>query len=85
LPPQLADASPRNDADPARCHGERPHVRSARVAGVRRGRAFAEKKVLTLEIARKIVTAAEAEAVRNRLAGGRRQKFNIFPFDIYSF
>jgi glc operon protein GlcG len=31
---------------------------------------FAEKKVLTLEIARKIVTAAESEATRNHLAGG---------------
>ena len=30
---------------------------------------FAEKKVLTLEIARKIVTAAESEATRNHLAG----------------
>jgi glc operon protein GlcG len=30
---------------------------------------FLEKKVLTLEIARKIVTAAEAEATRNHLAG----------------
>ena len=30
---------------------------------------FAEKKVLTLEIARKIVTAAESEAARNHLAG----------------
>jgi glc operon protein GlcG len=30
---------------------------------------FAEKKVLTLEIARKVVVAAEAEAVRNHLAG----------------
>jgi len=30
---------------------------------------FAEKKVLTLEIARKIVAAAEAEAARNHLAG----------------
>jgi glc operon protein GlcG len=30
---------------------------------------FAEKKVLTLEIARKVVAAAEAEAVRNNLAG----------------
>jgi glc operon protein GlcG len=30
---------------------------------------FAEKKVLTLEIARKIVTAAESEATLNRLAG----------------
>jgi glc operon protein GlcG len=30
---------------------------------------FAEKKVLTLEIARKIVTAAESEAARNRVAG----------------
>jgi glc operon protein GlcG len=30
---------------------------------------FAEKKVLTLEIARKIVTAAESEANRNHLAG----------------
>ena len=30
---------------------------------------FGEKKVLTLEIARKIVTAAEAEANSNHLAG----------------
>jgi len=30
---------------------------------------FLEKKVLTLEIARKMVTAAEAEATRNHLAG----------------
>jgi glc operon protein GlcG len=30
---------------------------------------FGEKKVLTLEIARKIVTAAELEATRNHLAG----------------
>jgi glc operon protein GlcG len=30
---------------------------------------FGEKKVLTLEIAQKIVTAAESEATRNRLAG----------------
>jgi glc operon protein GlcG len=30
---------------------------------------FAEKKVLTLEIARKVVAAAEAEAARNHLAG----------------
>jgi hypothetical protein len=30
---------------------------------------FGEKKVLTLEIARKIVTAAETEATRNHLAG----------------
>jgi hypothetical protein len=30
---------------------------------------FAEKKVLTLEIARKVVAAAEAEASRNYLAG----------------
>jgi glc operon protein GlcG len=30
---------------------------------------FAEKKVLTLEIARKIVATAETEAVRNHLAG----------------
>src|SRR5258708_24391705 len=30
---------------------------------------FAEKKVLTLEIARKIVATAEAEAARNHLAG----------------
>ena len=30
---------------------------------------FAEKKVLTLEIARKIVGAAESEAERNHLAG----------------
>ena len=30
---------------------------------------FAEKKVLTLEIARKIVTAAELQATRNHLAG----------------
>jgi glc operon protein GlcG len=30
---------------------------------------FAEKKVLTLEIARKIVTAAESQAARNRVAG----------------
>ena len=30
---------------------------------------FAEKKVLTLEIARKIVTTAESEAARNHLAG----------------
>ena len=30
---------------------------------------FAEKKVLTLEIARKIVAAAESEAARNHLAG----------------
>jgi glc operon protein GlcG len=30
---------------------------------------FAEKKVLTLEIARKIVTAAESEATRQHLAG----------------
>src|SRR4030081_3535907 len=30
---------------------------------------FAEKKVLTLEIARKIVATAEAEATRNHLAG----------------
>jgi glc operon protein GlcG len=30
---------------------------------------FAEKKMLTLEIARKVVAAAEAEAARNRLAG----------------
>jgi glc operon protein GlcG len=30
---------------------------------------FAEKKVLTLEISRKIVTAAESEANRNHLAG----------------
>jgi len=30
---------------------------------------FAEKKVLTLEIARKIVAAAEAEAARHHLAG----------------
>src|ERR1700759_880636 len=30
---------------------------------------FAEKKVLTLEIARKIVAAAESEATRNHLAG----------------
>jgi hypothetical protein len=29
---------------------------------------FGEKKVLTLEIARKIVTAAESEATRNHLA-----------------
>jgi hypothetical protein len=46
---------------------------------------FAEKKVLTLEIARNVVAAAEAEAVRNHLAGGRRQKFNVFPLNIYSF
>jgi hypothetical protein len=46
---------------------------------------FAEEKVLTLEIARKIVTAAEAEAARNHLAGGRRQKFNVWVLDIYSF
>jgi glc operon protein GlcG len=30
---------------------------------------FGEKKVLTLEIARRIVTAAESEAARNHLAG----------------
>jgi glc operon protein GlcG len=30
---------------------------------------FAEKKVLTLEIAQKVVVAAEAEAARNHLAG----------------
>jgi len=30
---------------------------------------FAEKKVLTLEVARKVVAAAEAEAARNHLAG----------------
>jgi glc operon protein GlcG len=30
---------------------------------------FAEKKVLTLEIARTIVATAEAEAARNHLAG----------------
>ena len=30
---------------------------------------FAEKKVLTLEIARKIVATAETEAARNHLAG----------------
>jgi glc operon protein GlcG len=30
---------------------------------------FGEKKVLTLEIARRIVTAAESEATRNHLAG----------------
>jgi hypothetical protein len=30
---------------------------------------FAEKKVLTLDIARKMVAAAELEAVRNHLAG----------------
>jgi glc operon protein GlcG len=30
---------------------------------------FAEKKVLTLDIARKMVAAAESEAVRNHLAG----------------
>jgi hypothetical protein len=30
---------------------------------------FAEKKVLTLEIARRIVAAAESEATRNHLAG----------------
>jgi glc operon protein GlcG len=30
---------------------------------------FAEKKMLTLEIARKVVAAAEAEAARNHLAG----------------
>jgi glc operon protein GlcG len=30
---------------------------------------FAKKKVLTLEIARKIVATAEAEAARNHLAG----------------
>ena len=30
---------------------------------------FMEKKVLTLEIARKIVATAEAEAARNHLAG----------------
>jgi glc operon protein GlcG len=30
---------------------------------------FAEKKVLTLEIARKIVATAESEAARNHLAG----------------
>jgi hypothetical protein len=32
----------------------------------------AEKKVLTLEIARKIVATAETEAVRNHLAGKHR-------------
>jgi len=32
------------------------------------GAQFAEKKVLTLEIARKIVATAEAEAARNHLA-----------------
>jgi glc operon protein GlcG len=30
---------------------------------------FAVKKVLTLEVARKVVAAAEAEAARNHLAG----------------
>jgi glc operon protein GlcG len=30
---------------------------------------FAEKKVLTLEIAKKMVAAAESEAARNHLAG----------------
>src|ERR1700679_4208890 len=30
---------------------------------------FGEKKVLTLDIARKVVTAAESEATRNHLAG----------------
>jgi glc operon protein GlcG len=30
---------------------------------------FAEKKVLTLEIAKKMVAAAESEATRNHLAG----------------
>jgi glc operon protein GlcG len=30
---------------------------------------FAEKKVLTLEVARKVVAAAEAEAAPNHLAG----------------
>jgi glc operon protein GlcG len=30
---------------------------------------FSQKKVLTLEIARKIVTTAESEAARNHLAG----------------
>lgn len=30
---------------------------------------FAEKKALTLEIARKMVTAAESEATRNHVAG----------------
>jgi hypothetical protein len=30
---------------------------------------FAEKKVLTLEVARTVVTAAEAEAARTHLAG----------------
>jgi len=42
-------------------------VRSDRVAAATAQ--FAEKKVLTLEIARKIVAAAEAEAGRNHLAG----------------
>jgi hypothetical protein len=46
---------------------------------------FAEKKVLTPEIARKVITAAEAVAARNHLAGGRRQKFNVWALDIYSF
>jgi hypothetical protein len=51
-----------------RC-GMRHRVRSGRVAPTGRGRTIWEKKVLTLEIARKIVTAAESEAIRHHLAG----------------
>jgi uncharacterized protein GlcG (DUF336 family) len=47
----------------------RASVRSDRVAAAGRIGAICGKKVLTLEIARKVVTAAEAEAGRNHLAG----------------
>jgi glc operon protein GlcG len=47
----------------------RHHVRSRRIAPAGRAAPFAEKKVLTLENERKIVTAAESEATRNHLAG----------------
>jgi glc operon protein GlcG len=47
----------------------RHRVRSGRVAPTGRGRTIWEKKVLTLEIARKIVTATKSEAIRHRLAG----------------
>jgi glc operon protein GlcG len=50
-------------------HRVQPLVRSCRVAPAGAAAQFAAKKVVTLEIARKIVAAAESEAARNHLAG----------------
>jgi glc operon protein GlcG len=55
------------------CHAHRyrmrPRVGSGGVTPAGRDRAVIGKKVLTLEIARKIVATAESEAARNHLAG----------------